>query len=100
SVVNVAGTATLVVLLRRHLGRVDFGEISSSFVRVLIAAAFAGAAAFAVWKPLDSVAGRALAGQLASVVPALLAATIAYFLACRALKVREMGALLSLRGRL
>ncbi len=100
SVVNIAGTAVLFILLRRRLGRIDFGEISSSFTRVLAASALAGAAAFAVWYPLDSVAGRAIGGQLASVVPALLAAGLVYLAACRALKVRELQALLSLRGRL
>jgi putative peptidoglycan lipid II flippase len=100
SVVNIAGTAALVFLLRRRLGRIGFGEIWSSFVRVLIAGAFAGAAAFAVWKPIDSAAGRGLVGQLGSVIPAFVAAGLVYFAACRVLKVREMQALLSLRGRL
>ena len=81
-------------------GHVDFTEVSSSFLRVLAAAALAGATAFAVWWPIDHAAGRSLGGQLASVLPALLAAAAVYFGACRALGVREMQALLSLRGRL
>jgi putative peptidoglycan lipid II flippase len=100
SIVNIAGTAALVVLLRRRLGRIDFTAISSSFVRVVVAGALAGAAAFAVWEPIDSAAGRGLGGQLASIIPAFLAAGLVYLAACRALKVREMQALLSLRGRL
>jgi putative peptidoglycan lipid II flippase len=99
SVVNIAGTAALVVLLRRRLGHFDLAGISSAFMRVLLAGALAGAAAFAVWKPIDSVAGHALGGQLASVVPAFVAAGLVYLAACRALKVRELQALLSLRGR-
>jgi putative peptidoglycan lipid II flippase len=99
SVVNIAGTAALIVLLRRRLGRFDLAGISSAFMRVLLAGALAGAAAFAVWKPIDSVAGHALGGQLASVVPAFVAAGLVYLAACRALKVRELQALLSLRGR-
>jgi hypothetical protein len=67
---------------------------------VLVAAAVAGAVAFALWKPLDSIVGRSLGGQLVSLVPALAAAVVAYLLAARALRVREMQALLSLRGRL
>ena len=35
SFVNIAGTAALLVVLRRRLGRIDFGAIASSFVRVL-----------------------------------------------------------------
>jgi putative peptidoglycan lipid II flippase len=100
SIVNIAGTAALLILMRRRLGRIQFDEIWLSFVRVLVAAAVAGAVAFAVWKPLDSAAGRSLVGQLASLVPALAAAAAAYLLAARAARVREMQALLSLRGRL
>ena len=59
----------------------------------------AGAVAFAVWKPLDPAIGRPLGG-LGSLAPALAAAVLAYLVAARALRVREMQALLSLRGRL
>jgi putative peptidoglycan lipid II flippase len=100
SIVNIAGTAALLLLLRRRLGRLELNDAVSSFVRVVAAAAVAGAVAFAVWKPLDAAAGRALAGQLASLLPALAAATAAYLGVCAVLKVREMQALLSLRGRL
>jgi peptidoglycan biosynthesis protein MviN/MurJ (putative lipid II flippase) len=99
SFVNIAGTATLLVLLRRRLGRIDGGEIASSFVRVTCASALAGAAAFGVWWAIDAAAGRSLAGQLASLLPALAVAVAVYFGACRALQVREIQTLLSLRGR-
>ncbi|MFL5954400.1 MAG: murein biosynthesis integral membrane protein MurJ [Gaiellaceae bacterium] len=99
SLVNIAGTAALLVVLRRRLGRIEFGEVSASFVRVLAAAAVAGAVAFAAWKPLDDIAGRSLGGQLLSVLPALTAAVATYLIACRALRVREMQALLSLQSR-
>jgi len=99
SVVNIAGTAALLILFRRRLGQIRFAEIWTSFVRVFGAAAVSGAVAFAVWKPLDSAAGRSLGGQLLSLAPALTAAVAAYLLAGRALRVREMQALLSLRGR-
>jgi putative peptidoglycan lipid II flippase len=100
SVVNIAGTAALLILLRRRLGRIDFDEVWTSFTRVFIAAVVAGGVAFAVWKPLDAAVGRSLIGQLVSLLPALVAATAGYLLAARALRVREMQALLSLRGRL
>lgn len=99
SIVNIAGTAALVIVLRRRLGTIGFGGIAVSFGRVLVAAAIAGAVAFAVWKPLDAAAGRSLAGQLASLLPALAAAVLAYLGAARALRIRELQALLSLRGR-
>jgi putative peptidoglycan lipid II flippase len=100
SIVNIAGTAALLILLRRRLGQIQFAEVWTSFVLVLVAAAVAGAAAFGVWKGLDAILGRSLGGQLASIVPALAAAIAAYLLVARALRLREMQALLSLRGRL
>ncbi len=99
SIVNIAGTAALLVLLRRRVGRIDFAEIATSVVRIAVAAALAGAAAFAVWKPLDGAFGRSTLDQLASLGPALGVALLVYFGAARALRVREMQALLSLRSR-
>ncbi|HEY2220142.1 MAG TPA: murein biosynthesis integral membrane protein MurJ [Gaiellaceae bacterium] len=100
SIVNLAGSAALFVLLRRKIGRVGFSDISTSFVRILAAATLAGATAFGVWTAIDSATGRSLGGQLVSVLPAVAAAVAVYFGACVAFKVREMQALLSLRGRL
>jgi putative peptidoglycan lipid II flippase len=100
SVVNVAGTAALVVLLRRRLERIDFADVSSTFVRVVVCSAVAGAVAFAVWKPLDAAAGRSFGGQVVSLLPALVLAVAAYLASARALRVREMQALLSLKSRL
>ena len=100
SLVNIAGTAALLVLLRRRVGRIDFSEVTASFSRILAASLVAGAVAFGVWKPLDAVFGRSLGGQLASLLPALAATTLVYIAACRALRVRELRALLALRTRL
>jgi putative peptidoglycan lipid II flippase len=100
AIANIVGTAALLLLIRRRLGGIQFDEVWRSFLRVLVAGAAAGGVAFAVWKPLDAAAGRSLGGQLVSLVPALAAAAAAYLLAGRALRVREMQALLSLRGRL
>ncbi|HEX6700844.1 MAG TPA: murein biosynthesis integral membrane protein MurJ [Gaiellaceae bacterium] len=99
SVVNIAGTAALLVVLRRRLGRIEFGEVLRSFARVLIASLVAAGVAFAVWKLLDAAVGRSSGGQLLSLLPALAAAVVAYLAAARALRVREMQALLSLRSR-
>ena len=100
SVVNIAGTAALLIVLRRKLGRIDFGEIAASFVRVAVAGAIAGAVAFVVWKLLDSQFGRSLGGQLIALMPAFFAAGAAYLAAARALKVRELQALLSVGSRM
>src|SRR5581483_9517524 len=98
SVVNLAGTAALLLLLRRRLDRLDGAAIASSYVRITAAAACAGAVAFGTWYLLDAAAGRSLAGQLASVVPALLTAAAVYVVLCRLLRVAELRTLTSLRS--
>jgi hypothetical protein len=52
-----------------------------------------------VWKPLDSVFGDSLGGQILSLLPAIVASVVVYLGLARALHVREMHALLSLRSR-
>ena len=99
SLVNLAGTAALLVLLRRRLGRIDFTGVSSLYVRVLLASVVAGGAAFAVWTLLDDAAGRSLAGQLASLLPAVIAAALVYLGGCTLLGVREVHMLRSLLRR-
>jgi putative peptidoglycan lipid II flippase len=99
SLVNIAGTALLIVLLRRRLGRIDFAETAAATVRIVAAAAVLAAVSYGVWRGLDGALGRPLWAQIVSVGTALLAATTAYLLACRALGVQELDALLSLRSR-
>ena len=66
SLVNIAGTATLLVLLRRRVGRIHFGEIAASSWRIVVAALVAGGAAFGVWYGLDDALGRGVLGQIVS----------------------------------
>jgi putative peptidoglycan lipid II flippase len=99
SVVNVAGTALLLILMRRRLGEIDFATTARAFGRITLAAAALGAAAYGVWWGLDEALGRGLLGQLVSVLTAIGVGGAAYLAACRLLGVREMEALLSLRGR-
>jgi putative peptidoglycan lipid II flippase len=99
SLVNVAGSVVLLALMRRRLGRIGFGEIADSVVRIVLAAAVLAGAAYGIWYGLDRVLGRSFAGQLGSVGIALLVGIGVYLLACRALRVRELGALLALRRR-
>jgi putative peptidoglycan lipid II flippase len=99
AVVNVAGTAALLVLLRQRLGRIEGGRTAASFVRIVLASTALAAASYAVWRALDDVFGRSFAAQVVSVGGGLAAGIAAYLLACRVLRVREIEALLSL-GRL
>jgi len=99
AVCNLVSTVVLFALLRRRLGRLDGTRIASTVVRVVAACAIVAVVAYEVWRPLDRAAGRSFLGQVASLGPALLAAGIAYAVACAALRVRELQALLSLRSR-
>src|SRR3954469_24195867 len=100
SLVNVAGSTVLLLLMRRRLGPLGFGVIAGSIGRVVVASAALAAAAYGTWYLLDLELGRSFVGQLGSVLPALIVGTAAYLLVCKALKVRELGALLALRNRL
>ena len=64
-----------------------------------IASVALAAVSYGVWRLLDDALGRSFLGQFVSVSAGLLAGGIAYLLACRALKVRELATLLSLRSR-
>ena len=99
SLVNIAGTAALLVLLRRRLGRIELGETAEAFARILAASALVAVVAFGVWWPLDHLLGRSIGAQLVSVDVALASSIAAYLGACRRLGVRELEALLTLRSR-
>jgi putative peptidoglycan lipid II flippase len=100
SLVNIAGTALLLLLLRRRLQRIEFARTADATVRIVVAAAVLGAVSYGVWRGLDGALGRALWAQLVSVGTALAAGTAAYLISCRLLGVRELNALLALRERL
>jgi len=99
SIVNVAGTGVLLVVMRRRFGRLNFGEIADSVARIVVASAVLAGSAYGAWYGLDHALGRSFLGQLGSVTAALGIGLGVYLLACRALKVRELGALLALLSR-
>ena len=99
SLANIAGTAALLVLLRRRVGLAEFARTAEAVARIVAASAVLGAVALGVWYGIDAVVCRGFLGQLLSVGGAALAGGAAYLGACRVLGVREMQALLSLRAR-
>jgi putative peptidoglycan lipid II flippase len=99
SMVNVAGTAALVLLLRRRLGRFELGETARAAGLITVASLVLAAVAYPVWRVLDDALGRSSAAQLFSLSVALAAGAGAYLAAARALHVRELEALLALRRR-
>jgi putative peptidoglycan lipid II flippase len=99
SLVNIAGTALLLLLLRRRLGRIDFTSIGSATVRIIGAGVILGAISYGVWRGLDAALGRALWAQIVAVGGGLAAGAGAYLIVGRLLGVRELNALLALRRR-
>jgi putative peptidoglycan lipid II flippase len=99
SLANVAGTAALLILLRRRLGEVEDARTIRSMLLAVVAGIPLAVVSFVTWWALDEVLGRSFAGQLISVSAALVAGGGAYAFSCRLLGVHELNALLSLRAR-
>jgi putative peptidoglycan lipid II flippase len=99
SLANVAGTAALLLVLRRRLGRIEFGETARAVALISLAAAALAVVAYPVWHVVDEAVGRSLAGQLLSLGSAFAAGLTTYLISCRLLGVRELDALLSLLSR-
>jgi putative peptidoglycan lipid II flippase len=99
SLCNIAGAGALVVVLRRRIGHFDERAIASSVLRIVVASAAVAVVSYVVWRPLDDALGRSFPAQVVSLGAALAAAAATYWIGCRALRVREMQALLSLRSR-
>ena len=99
SLANIAGAVALVVLLQQRAGDLDLRAVGGALGRIALASAILGAVAFGVWWPLDELLGRSFPAQVVSLSAALAAGGAVYLLACRALGVREIQTLLSLRAR-
>ena len=89
----------LLFSLRRRIGRLDLTATIRSFVLVSIASAALAAVSYGVWRILDDALGRSFAAQLVSLGAALAVGGIVYIVVCKALRVHEIEALLSLRSR-
>jgi putative peptidoglycan lipid II flippase len=99
AVCNVVSTVILVVLLRRQLGRIGGPGMVSTFAKIVVASALLAPVAYGLWRAIDSALGRSFGAQLLSLGVALGAAAGVYYVLCRAFRVNEIQALLSLRRR-
>ena len=99
SLANIAGVVLLFAALRRRVGRLDLTETTRSFALVLLASIVLAGVSYGLWWLLDDALGRSLGAQVVSLGVALAAGGAAYLAACRALGVREIATLLSLRTR-
>ncbi len=93
SLVNIAGAALLVILMRRAVGRLELGRAAGAITRIVVASGVLGVVAYGVWWALDELLGRTFVEQLIAVGGGLLVGGVAYLFACRALRVRELGAI-------
>jgi putative peptidoglycan lipid II flippase len=99
SVVNLAGTAALLWLLRRRIHRIELKETARATVRIVAASAVLAGVSYEIWRGLEDALGHSLGAQIVSLGLALVAGGAAYLGACRLLGVRELQTLLSLRRR-
>ena len=99
SIGALAGSLTLLVLMRRRIGLEHVGRTLGVVGRIAVAVAVTAGAALAVWYGLDAWLGRSTGAQLVSVSAALVVAGLVYVGAARALRIRELEALLLLRAR-
>jgi putative peptidoglycan lipid II flippase len=97
SIVNIAGTGALLVLLRRRTGTLGLTQSVRSAVLVIVASAVLAAVAWWVWYLVDGAVGRSLLGQVVSVGAALTLGIAAFLGACRLLGVDELNTMLRLR---
>jgi putative peptidoglycan lipid II flippase len=96
AVVNVFGTAALLILLRRRIGPLEGRQTMATTIRVLVASAAVALVAYVLWEPLDSALGRSFPAQLVSLGIALAGSIGVYIAACKLLKVRELDAVVSM----
>lgn len=97
SLTNIVGTGLMLLFLTRSAGSLRVAHVAAAVLRIGVAAAVAGGAAFAVWYPLDAALGRTTGAQIVSLGIALATAAGVYLGACRVLDVRELAPLLALR---
>jgi putative peptidoglycan lipid II flippase len=99
SFVNMAGTAALIIVFRRRIGRMDGRALLHSYSRIIVASAVAAGVAAGVWYGLDQLLGRGLLAQIVTVGAGLASAVAVYLFCARLLRIRELRAVLSLRRR-
>jgi putative peptidoglycan lipid II flippase len=93
AVVNMAGAAAMLFVMRRRVGSLDGRRTLGAVARVTAAAVATAGIAYLVWDPLDASLGRAFAAQLLSLGAALAVAIAAYLGLCRLLRLEEVGML-------
>jgi putative peptidoglycan lipid II flippase len=99
SIVNIAGSTALFILLRRRLRRLELRETSRSVARVAVACIPLTIVSYGVWWLFDVPLNGSFLAALLALLVALTAGVVTYGISCRLLGVRELETLLSLRSR-
>jgi putative peptidoglycan lipid II flippase len=89
TIATAASVLAQILVLRRHLGRLELGTLAWTTTRVGLAAAALAGASYAVWSVLDDALGRGLAGQIASLGVALATGAVVYGIAITFLRIPE-----------
>jgi putative peptidoglycan lipid II flippase len=97
SLVNIAGSVALMIMLRRKIGGLDIGAALGSVVRISLASVVLAGVAYGVWWPLDHQLGQRFVAQAVSLGAALAVGAAVYLGLCKLLHVEELGALRLLR---
>jgi peptidoglycan biosynthesis protein MviN/MurJ (putative lipid II flippase) len=97
SLVNIAGTAALLILFRRRMRGFGVRETARSFMLVTVASAALAVVAWGIWRSLDAALGQSLAAQVVALAAGLGLGYAAFFGMCRLLGVRELDTILRLR---
>jgi putative peptidoglycan lipid II flippase len=96
-----AAVVAQAIILRREFGGLEMGRLLSTALRISIASAALAGTSYLVWKGLDGVVGRGLAGQIVSLGGGLLVGFGVYLGIARALRIAELEQIMRLlrRGR-
>jgi putative peptidoglycan lipid II flippase len=86
-------------ILRREFGGLELGRLLSTTIRISIASLALGLSSYLVWRVLDELLGRDLAGQIISVGGGLAVGGIVYLVAARAMRIAELEQILRLVRR-
>jgi putative peptidoglycan lipid II flippase len=80
----------LVVFMRRRLGRLEGGRLSSTILRICVASVAMAIAAWFVSASALTLPLHGTALQLVRVVGSMTMAAVVFYLACRTLRIEEL----------
>jgi putative peptidoglycan lipid II flippase len=86
-------------VLRREFGGLELTRLLSTGLRITLASAALAAASYGVWRVLDELLGRGLAGQLVSMGGGLAVGAAVYLALARLLRIAELEQIMRLLRR-